>query len=126
MPEAGWEPSMPEAILRDSVLRDHMVEAVTAVLETMCFAMVSPEEAVENAESLAAALLTYVQVSFSGARRGRFILASSRDAARVLAPDFLGLDPGEEPSDSGVEEVLAELANMICGATLSRLDPQAI
>ncbi len=58
-------------------------------------------------------------VSFEGASRGVFALRVSPPLARSIAADFLGEDELSLPEER-VREVVCELANMICGAALSR------
>jgi len=60
-------------------------------------------------------------VAFHGDPSGRLILQVSRSAARSIAADFLG---EEEPvlSEQQVEEVICELANIICGSVLSSIE----
>lgn len=60
-------------------------------------------------------------LQFEGRPSGGLKLAVSWPAARSIAADFLGED---ETSLTGqqVDEVVCELANMICGAMLSRVE----
>jgi CheY-specific phosphatase CheX len=51
-------------------------------------------------------------------------LGVSKKLARALGAGFLGLEEAE-PSDSQAGDVVCELANMICGSTLSRLEDKA-
>ncbi len=44
-------------------------------------------------------------------------------SARTIAADFLALD-AESLAPDQVEDVICELANMICGAALSRLESE--
>jgi CheY-specific phosphatase CheX len=68
---------------------------------------------------------TTVYLVFEGERRGMLGLSISRDSARTLAADFLGTET-EGPDESQVNEVVRELANMICGDALSALDKCAL
>jgi CheY-specific phosphatase CheX len=104
-----------------SNLREHLEQAVSSVFETMCFATVSARESREERTGE----FLCVEVPFRGPMLGRLVFAASGDVARSLAPDFLGIDPGTE-SPSSVQEVLAELTNMVCGAALSRMEPNTI
>jgi hypothetical protein len=58
-------------------------------------------------------------VAFEGASRGNFTLRMTPPLARSIAADFLGEDE-LSLSEERVREVFFELANMICGAALSR------
>jgi hypothetical protein len=60
-----------------------------------------------------------VAVEFEGASRGVFTLRVTSELARSIAADFLGEDAPDLPEER-VREVVRELANMICGAALSR------
>jgi hypothetical protein len=104
----------PEPALLGQTARD--------ILETMFF--VSPEDAAEP-NPCPADLLT-AELRFEGALSGWFGIHVQETCARSLAGNFAGImDPGELRPETMVE-VLCELANMVCGATLSRMDPDAI
>lgn len=62
-------------------------------------------------------------LSFSGSINGEMGLAIPMDVAANLAADFYGGDEGLE--DRAVEYAVCELANMVCGSTLSRSAPSA-
>jgi CheY-specific phosphatase CheX len=93
--------------------------AVAEVLETMFFA--EPEPAAADAgpgdETVSSACLNY-----RGVVSGTLRVHLSADAARRLACDFLG---SEDPPPAEVAAVVREMANMICGAVLSRLHTEA-
>jgi hypothetical protein len=65
-----------------------------------------------------------VQVSFDGDPPGYFQMRIARPAANSVAADFLGEDL-ELLSDRQSTDVTLELANMICGAVLSRIESRA-
>ena len=65
-----------------------------------------------------------VQVSFDGDPPGYFLMRIARPAANAVAADFLGEDL-ELLSDRQSTDVTLELANMICGAVLSRIESRA-
>lgn len=109
---------MPETLIRQA-LRD----SVTEVLEKMFFVEMLRElpdgAAGESpAEEIAAGL------TFEGERSGAFLLRLTTVAARQIAADFLGIDE-PEVSDTQTSDVVRELANMICGSVLSRLESAA-
>jgi CheY-specific phosphatase CheX len=99
------------------VLRDSVEE----VLEKMFFIRALGEEAEEPAcpENKMAARL-----SFDGVPSGSLTLCVTRGAARSISADFLGADEDELTSQQ-VGEVICELANMICGSVLSRVERAA-
>jgi CheY-specific phosphatase CheX len=93
---------------------------VADVLERMFFIEVLGE-ATEPAVGADAAT---VDLSFEGDPPGRFRMCIARSAANAVAADFLGED-AESLTDRQSTEVSLELANMICGAVLSRIESSA-
>ncbi len=115
---------MPDLLSRPAV-GDALRDAVTEVLEKMFFIRIleDPREAQEfpartrlDGEREIAA-----RVTFHGEPSGSLSLRLGRRVARGIAADFLG---EEEPEigEQQVEEVIAELANMVCGAVLSHVE----
>ncbi len=100
--------------------RQALEEATLEVLETMCF-----EYPVDEAREggLPEGPATAAVARFDGSLRGELRVALAGAAPRRLAAAFLGID---EEEVRGQDELLvaAELANMLCGATMSRLEPQ--
>jgi len=66
------------------------------------------------------------EVTFHGVHRGRLRLVVPETCARELAASFTGILDPNELNPEQTADVLRELANMVCGATLSRLAPQAV
>lgn len=64
-------------------------------------------------------------VDFHGSPSGRFQVNLSPDAARAIAANFIGAMEEAEISEAQVDEVLRELVNMICGASVTHLDKDA-
>jgi CheY-specific phosphatase CheX len=87
------------------------------VLETMFFsAVLGPGEAGGEGPRLTAL------VSFSGSRAGTLGVSASAATALALAANFLGA--GEEGVPAGqAPSVLGELANVLCGAVLGKVEP---
>ena len=104
----------------DQQVAESLLAAASDVLETMFFSSVLTEAPVGTAPegSIAARL------RFSGARCGFFAIRLTEGAAKVIAANFLA-EESDEPSAAQVQEVIAELANMMCGSVLSRLDRAA-
>jgi len=102
-----------------------LASAVEEVLETMCFTSVlaSAEGAVPPEGDGGAPALT-TELHFQGNPSGGFRVGVPLKLARVVAAGFLGQE-ATEVSDSQAEEVVCELANMICGTVLSRLESKA-
>jgi hypothetical protein len=109
-----------------------LASAVEEVLETMCFATVlassegtGPPPAPEDGAPAAAPAITLsAELNFHGGIPGRFRLRLPLNLARGIAAGFLGRDE-TEVSDTQAREVAGELANMICGSVLSRLEGEA-
>lgn len=87
-------------------------------LEEMFFAM--PDE-VSSDRRRPEGRLVAASLTFKGSRPGWFGLLVSDPLARVLATDFLGFENAASLGSEHVTGVVAELANMICGAFLSEL-----
>ena len=109
--------SAVDSILRDCTLRD----CTDDVLGTMLFAGIVGDAAIQL---LQVQPLLSKTIQISGPLTGTFRLAITMDAADALAADFLGLLL--LPDCAAVDQVMGELANMICGAALSRIEPDAL
>jgi CheY-specific phosphatase CheX len=101
-------------------MRQALRTAVDEVLERMFFAETLGECAACDAECASGEKLA-VSLTFAGEPSGFLLLHMSAMAARQIAADFLGAD---EASVSALQtsEVVCELANMICGSVLSRVE----
>ncbi len=93
-------------------------EVVEEVLESMCFLFLDDPAAAEPAAGTPA--LTR-QLSFTGPFQGSFGIETSLGTAALLACNVLGQEP-EELSPELVGESLGEIANMVCGAVLCRIE----
>lgn len=94
-----------------------LAEAASEVLETMYFTGVlglAEDPDVDRGG------WPSVRLAFSGPHSGSFGVRAPGEVARTLASNFLGVDE-KEISEQQMGEVLCELANIICGATLVRL-----
>ena len=107
------EPSAPELL---EVLRSVSSE----VLETMFFSEGLPADC-EHAWLQAACV---ARVGFSGSHCGQMQVAVSHDAVDCIASGFMGIDPGGAGETEG-GQVILELANILCGAILSRVWPES-
>jgi CheY-specific phosphatase CheX len=101
-------------------IRQVLQDAVRDVLEKMFFAipLEEPDEAGFPADGIA------VELAFEGDPSGALLLSMSSPAARQIAADFLGIDESEV-SAAQTTDVVCELANMICGSVLSRVESTA-
>jgi len=103
--------------MTEAALSTSLREAVDDVLEKMFFVQVLGEACGERPlEELVVAHL-----EFEGRPSGSFTLRVTADAARSMAADFLGEEAAALPADR-TAEVISELANMVCGAALSRVE----
>ena len=100
----------------DTALSAALEESVADILEKMFFI-----PAVSSAPAVSSGGLPEIaaQLSFLGEPSGILTLRVSQDLARSIGADFLGVDM-DEVSQQQVEQVICELANMICGSVLSR------
>jgi CheY-specific phosphatase CheX len=89
------------------------------VLEKMFFI-----EAGDGGPASDAAPGMLVKVAFDGDPPGVFRMSLARAAAAHIAADFLGED-ADSLNANQIDEVAKELANMICGAVLSRIESRA-
>src|SRR5262249_13355553 len=105
----------------ENAIRNALAESVREVLEKMCFIdLPSPAQGEEmRMRGIAAELV------FDGDSPGSFRLDLDAEAARAAAAGFLGEDPAGLPLEQ-VQEVICELANMICGSVLSRVESSAV
>ena len=105
--------------MSDNFLQRVLHESLVDVLEKMFFISIldeTPDTVVLPAEEDIA-----VRLSFEGKPSGSLTVRLNRFAARSIAADFLGTEL-DQLSESQVEEVMCELANMICGSVLSRVE----
>jgi CheY-specific phosphatase CheX len=63
------------------------------------------------------------RVNFEGSPSGALTMRVAAAAARSIAADFLGCEKSSL-SEAQVDEVMCELANMICGSVLSRTESE--
>jgi hypothetical protein len=95
-------------------------EVVAEVLATMFFADAEPAPCdhvwLDSAVS--------ARLGFEGTHFGEALLSVSRPAAESAAAAFLGLDE-KETTEMERCQVILELANILCGAVLSRLWPES-
>jgi CheY-specific phosphatase CheX len=115
---------MPETVSIPLEVGQTLVDCASAVLESMFFASVFGEvdEAAFVWEPMIAA-----QISFAGPFHGSLAVAATPLMARTLTADFLALDLQDAaPDERTIEDTIGELANMICGSTLSHLDHEGL
>jgi CheY-specific phosphatase CheX len=99
-------------------------EMAQRTLETMFFAMpdsVSLDRTFVNSGRPSGELIA-ASLTFHGSTPGRFGLIASHSVAKTLAANFLARDEGASLTQGRVISVIGELANMICGAVLSKME----
>ena len=92
--------------------------AVDTVLETMFFSM-----SLGRAEPETGASVVKARVAFHGRLCGALGVSLSGATARILAAGFLGEDE-QSLTDAQSGEVVCELANMLCGSLVSRIESE--
>jgi len=107
--------------LNEPTLRQRAVEAAVEVLDTMFFEL--PADRPEDCDSPRPEDLCAL-TTFTGTAEGCFAVALEAHSLNRLSASFLGADEDEITEGLG-SHVLCELANMLCGATLSRVDPNS-
>jgi len=106
-------------MIESSVVHTLLLESMQTALETMFFA--APDSVSLDARRPAGALIA-AKLSFRGTPDGWFWLVVSDSLARTLAANFLGCEDDAPLLPSGVSDVTMELANIMCGAVLSRVE----
>ncbi len=106
-------------------VKRQLTAAAEEVLETMFFASI--EESSTDGATHESTDRIGAAVSFHGTCEGRLAITLDRDAAQSLAASFFGDGEDGNCGDTGeCASVMAELANMVCGSMLSRLEKKAI
>jgi CheY-specific phosphatase CheX len=92
--------------------------AAETVLETMFFTMAEGDaEPVFPPDTD----LMRTAIAFTGEWSGTFEMQTPMNCARTIAESFVGADEPDGMGADKVSEVMGELANMVCGSTLSQL-----
>ena len=101
-----------------------LVAAASEVAENSLFAFVDSSDLDAFRVSTDAAW-TIARVGLTGPTRGEFQVTAPEALMRTLCAAFIGTDASEEISAGAVMDFAGELANMICGAWLTRVVPHA-
>jgi CheY-specific phosphatase CheX len=105
----------------DLALERALTECTEQVLEQMFFVQPVERPVLQETLEPGDSARFSVDVGFSGEPSGRLLLRISKPAARSLAADFLAEDEAVL-SEQEVGEVICELANIICGSVLTRVE----
>jgi CheY-specific phosphatase CheX len=105
----------------DLALERALTECTEEVLEQMFFAQPVEETVPPDSAQAGDPSHLSVDVGFTGEPSGRLLLRISKAAARSIAADFLAEDEAVL-SEEQVAEVICELANIICGSVLTRIE----
>jgi len=99
-------------------LEGELLSSATAVLESMYFTSVlGPAEQGVGTDGWVSAL------EFQGELSGSFSLRMGGETARMLAANFFGEDESEV-SETAIGDMVGEMANMLCGSVLSRIETE--
>jgi CheY-specific phosphatase CheX len=107
--------------LTEKAIHQALSDAVFEVLEKMFFIEATGEPASDTAAEDPPVI---VELAFDGDPPGVFRMSLARAAAAMIAADFLGED-SSSLTEHQVDDVARELANMICGTVLSRIESSA-
>ena len=99
-------------------VKEVLAECTEEVLEQMFFVRPLSEPAQDESAEPPHIM---AELNFEGEPSGSFSLSVSPAAARSIAADFLA-EEENILSEQQVEEVICELANIICGSVLTRLE----
>jgi len=102
-------------------LRETISGALNQAMEAMFFDAAEP---IEECDCAGRAEMVTVCLWFHDAMDGEFLLSTPLPTALALAASFLGLDTNEMDR-SHAEQIVCELANIVCGSALSRLEPSS-
>jgi CheY-specific phosphatase CheX len=98
------------------------LETATRILESMFFTTVSGDAVRPDPDQE----MIGASVTFEGRVAGFLAIATDTETAKTLAADFLALESKDSVDPEQARQMIGELANMICGATLSGLDDEAL
>lgn len=105
---------------------DALTAAVGEVMECSFFALAEPLDwdRYQEARALAGDEWWTITVDFAGPFRGSVLIGLPDGLARQLLESFAGLMPDEGTTAEEVGQMMAELANMVTGAWLTRAHRQ--
>jgi hypothetical protein len=110
----------PQSMDQEPAASETIQQVAAEVLETMFFTAAE----VASCEHGWLSGASCARIRFEGSRCGEMLLGVSVQAVDPIAASFLGLDP-MALTDAQRGQVIQELSNILCGATLSNLWPES-
>jgi len=110
---------IPVAGINDLDIKSFVLSSVNEVFDTMLSMKVEPSEKAPVADFSSGAVVG--SVSFAGSLMGNVSLRLSNDFARVLTAAMLEMEYDEIEGEEQINDVIAEMSNMIGGGLKSRL-----
>ncbi len=110
----------PQSLDKEPAASETIQQVTAEVLETMFFTAAE----VASCEHGWLSKASCARIRFTGSHFGEMLLGVSVEAVDAIAASFLGLDP-MELTDTQRGQVIQELSNILCGATLSHLWPES-
>jgi CheY-specific phosphatase CheX len=104
----------------ESDLGASLLTSATDVLESMYFTSVMGLSEVP----FTGAGLT-ARLEFKGELSGSFVLRMNLETARLLAANFFGEEEESDVTETAIADMVGEMANMICGSVLSRMETES-
>ena len=93
-----------------------LTEVLSSVLEEAAFFMIEPETAPADYDGE----VFSATIDFEAVRGGQLRLTASRNLARNLAANMLGIDPNDAEADEQGRNALGEILNVLGGAFITR------
>lgn len=93
-----------------------LTEVLSSVLEEAAFFMIEPEPVPPDYDGD----VFSATIDFEAVRGGQLRLTASRNLARNLAANMLGIDPSEAEADEQGRNALGEILNVLGGAFVTR------
>lgn len=93
-----------------------LTEVLSSVLEEAAFFMIEPEAVPPTYD----ADVFSATIDFEAVRGGQLRLTASRNLARNLAANMLGIDPTDPEADEQGRNALGEILNVLGGAFITR------
>jgi hypothetical protein len=110
----------PRSMDQEPAASETIQQVAAEVLETMFFTTAE----VAGCEHGWLSAASCARIRFAGSYCGEMLLGVSVEAVDPIAASFLGLDP-MELTDAQRGQVIQELSNILCGASLSHLWPES-